>query len=304
MNNRQGCQVHSRIARGQADDLPAFHTSAREAHLAGQLARPFDDPVWRAEASYPFHVAALARRYRVSTHSAERKDGLLKLGEGTARTLGILVLRELIAHHGSFTRSLRKSFSQGATFGTWTTLIQRFLDEVPAPQLPELIALHEHNVTQSLLKEIKDLRNGFHHAHGVRRDHELDEDVEKLEPPVVSALSSVNWLSSTDWFWVERCEYLDESSFQAVGLRLRGSHPSWEPLSRPINHPLRPERVYVDGTPPGEPIDLWPLAMVSLCPDCRTRELFLLNQIANGTAVLRSLEEHELTIPYPADSQN
>jgi type I restriction enzyme M protein len=277
---------------------------AREARLAGQLVRPFDDPVWRAEASYPFHVAALARRYRVSTHPAERKDGLLKLGEGTARTLGVLALRELIAHHGSFTSSLRKTFSQGATFGTWTTLIKRFMDEVPTPQLPELVALREHGVTLSFLKKIKDLRNISHHAHGVRRSHELDEDVEKLEPNVVSTLNSVNWLSSTDWFWVERCEYLDDSSFQAVGLRLRGSHPSWEPFSRPINHPLRPDRVYVDGTPPGVPIDLWPLAMVSLCPDCRTRELFLLNKISNGTAVLRSLEEHELTIPYTPQAQN
>src|SRR5690606_36499291 len=92
---------------------------AREARLAGQLVRPFDDPVWRAEASYPFHVAARARRYRVSTHPAERKDGLLKLGEGTARTLGVLALRELIAHHGSFTSSLRKTIGHGATFGTW-----------------------------------------------------------------------------------------------------------------------------------------------------------------------------------------
>jgi type I restriction enzyme M protein len=277
---------------------------AREARLAGQLVRPFGDPVWRAEASYPFHVAALARRYRVSTHPAERKDGLLKLGEGTARTLGVLALRELIAHHGSFTSSLRKTFSQGATFGTWTTLIKRFMDEVPTPQLPELVALREHGVTLSFLKKIKDLRNISHHAHGVRRSHELDEDVEKLEPNVVSTLNSVNWLSSTDWFWVERCEYLDDSSFQAVGLRLRGSHPSWEPFSRPINHPLRPDRVYVDGTPPGVPIDLWPLAMVSLCPDCRTRELFLLNKISNGTAVLRSLEEHELTIPYTPQALN
>ncbi|MFI6054645.1 N-6 DNA methylase [Streptomyces violascens] len=277
---------------------------AREARLAGQLVRPFDDPVWRAEASYPFHVAALARRYRVSTHPAERKDGLLKLGEGTARTLGVLALRELIAHHGGFTNSLRKNFGNGATFGTWTTLIKKFMDEVPTPQLPELVALRERDVSLSLLKGIKDSRNDSHHAHGVRRSHELDEDVEKLEPKLVSALSSVNWLSSTDWFWVERCEYLDDSSFQVVGLRLRGSHPSWEPFSRSIDHPLRRDRVYVDGTPPGVPIDLWPLAMVSLCPDCRMRELFLLNKISNGTAILRSLEEHELTIPYPTQAQN
>ncbi|MCX4455750.1 type I restriction-modification system subunit M [Streptomyces sp. NBC_01728] len=278
--------------------------ASREARLVGQLVRPFDDPVWRAESSYPFHVAALARRYRVSTHPAERKDGLLKLGEGTARTLGILALSELIAHHQSFTRPLRQQFRTGATFGTWLTLIKRFLADVEAPRLPELEALRERDTTQSLLKEIKDFRNNSHHAHGVRMSHELDEDVEKLEPRVVSAISSVNWLSSTDWFWVERCEYLDESSFRAVGLRLRGSHPSWEPFERSITFPLRPDRIYVDGTPSGKPVDLWPLAMVSLCSDCRTWELFLLNQIRDDKAVLRSLEEHELEIPYPISEED
>ncbi|WP_405910224.1 hypothetical protein OG742_42105 [Streptomyces sp. NBC_00828] len=278
--------------------------ASREARLARQLVRPFDDPVWRAESSYPFHVAALARRYRVSTHPAERKDGLLKLGEGLARTLGILALSELVAHHGSFTQSLRQQFRTGATFGTWLTLVKRFVTEVQHPRLPEITVLDEGDTTQSLLKEIKDFRNSSHHAHGVRMSHELHEDVEKLEPHVVSAISSANWLSSTDWFWVERCEYLDESSFQAVGLRLRGSHPSWEPFERSITRPLRPDRIYVDGTPPGEPIDLWPLAMVSFCPNCRTRELFLLNQIRDGKAVLRSLEEHELEIPYPSSPGN
>lgn len=112
----------------------AIRFASHEARLAGQLVRPFDDPIWRAESSYPFHMAALARRYRVSTHPAERKDGLLKLGEGTARTLGILALSELIAHHNGFTRSLRQQFRNGATFGTWLWLIDRFLEEGEEPR--------------------------------------------------------------------------------------------------------------------------------------------------------------------------
>lgn len=128
--------------------------------------------------------------------------------------------------------------------------------------------------------------------------HEIDEDVEKLEPRVVSAISSVNWLSGIQWYWVERCEYLDESSYRTVGLRLRGSHPSWEPFERSTAYPLRPDRIYVDSDLSSRPVDLWPLAMASLCPDCRTRELFLLNQVRDGQVILRSLEEHSLEFPY------
>nr|WSX49344.1 hypothetical protein OG409_10490 [Streptomyces sp. NBC_00974] len=38
------------------------------------------------------------------------------------------------------------------------------------------------------------------------------------------------------------------------------------------------------------------LAAVKLCPECRTRELFLLNQVRDGKLTLRSLEEHTLEI--------
>ncbi|MFE7216626.1 hypothetical protein ACFU93_43760 [Streptomyces sp. NPDC057611] len=271
-------------------------SAAYEARLVGELVRPLGDPVWRAEWSYPYHVAALAHRYRISTHPAERKDGLLKLGEGIARTLGLLALSEIVAREG-FTRNVRNKFRTGATFGTWLTLIDRLPNVVDAPRLRELSTLHGRDNARPLLGDIKDFRNDSHHAHGVRATHELDEDVDKLEPYVVSAISSVSWLSGTHWDWVERCEYIDESSYKIVGLRLRGSHPSWEPFERSSTYPLRPDRIYVDSTPSGSPVDLWPLAAVSLCPECRTRELFLLNQVRDGQLTLRSLEEHTLEIP-------
>ena len=45
---------------------------------------------------------------------------------------------------------------------------------------------------------------------------------EKLEPRVVSVISSVNWLCGIQWYWVERCEYLDESSYRSLGLQRPG----------------------------------------------------------------------------------
>lgn len=272
-------------------------SAAYEARLIGELVRPLEDPVWRAEWSYPYHVAALARRYRISTHPAERKDGLLKLGEGIARTLGILSLSEIIAKEG-FIGSLRKQFRTGAKFGTWLWLIDKLVDDIGTPRVQGLASLRERDEQRSLLKGIKDFRNDSHHAHGVRAIHELNEDVDELEPRVVSAISSVNWLSGTHWDWVERCEYLDDCSYKLVGQRLRGSHPSWEPFERSSTYPLRPDRIYVDSAPFSAPVDLWPLAAVSLCPECRTRELFLLNEIRDGVLTLRSLEEHSIEIPH------
>lgn len=276
-----------------------IRSSAYEARLVGELVRPLEDPIFRAEWTYPFHLSALARRYRISTHPAERKDGLLKLGEGVARVLGILALAEVVAFEG-FTGTLRKQFKAGANFGTWLTLIEKFVDEIDAPRLSELAVLRESQETRSLLQSVKATRNTTSHAHGVRFHHELSDEVETLEPLVLSAVSSVNWMSGTPWEWVDRCEYMDDSSYRIIGSRLRGSHPSWEPFERYSTYPLRPSRIYVDSASAGIPVDLWPWATVTLCPECRTRELFLLNQFREDTLTLRSLEDHDLEITYPA----
>ncbi|OOC52453.1 hypothetical protein NOSIN_00220 [Nocardiopsis sinuspersici] len=226
---------------------------------------------------------------------------MLKLAEGTARILGILALSELIARQ-TFNKELRSQFRKGASFGTWISLIDLFLAKVESPRIQELTALRDSPITQTL-ERIKEFRNRSHHAHGVRFSHELHEDVEQLEPRVLSVINSVNWLSSIRWFWVERCEYLNESSFRIVGLQLRGSHPSWEPLEQLETYPLRPGRIYVDSRLSRQPVDLWPLAMVRLCQECRTQELFLLDQMVSGQAILRSLEEHPLEIRYSASGE-
>ncbi|GAA3450537.1 type I restriction-modification system subunit M [Dactylosporangium matsuzakiense] len=275
-----------------------IRSAASEAALVADLMRPVEDPVGRAEWSYPFHIASLARRYRISTHPAEQQDGLLKLGEGIARVLGILALGELIADQGGLTATLRGHLRTGATFGTWTTFIGRFVDGAVTPQLTDLGRLRDVGGIRDVLAAIKQVRNRTHHSHGVRAHHEIEKDVEALEPHVISALKTTNWLAANPWDWVERCEYIDDSSYRIVGLTLRGSHPSWEPFDRPSLSPLRPSRIYVNGAS-GNPVDLLPLAAVSLCPQCRSPELFLLNQCQDETLILRSLEEHELEIRHP-----
>lgn len=273
-----------------------IRSAANEAWLIADLMRPVEDPVGRAEWSYPYHIASLARRYRIGTHPAEQKDGLLKLGEGIARVLGILALSE-IAAHGEIDAHLRRSFQKGATFGTWTTAIQKFVESVNEPSLPDLARLADPDGVSALLERIRELRNDTHHSHGIRAGFEIEKDVRALDPHVVAVITSVNWLAGNAWDWVERCEYLDESSYRIVGLTLRGSHPGWEPFDRPSTYPQRPQRVYVTGSG-GIPITLWPFAEVSICETCQTRELFLLDQWLEDTLILRSLEEHEITLTY------
>ncbi|MGW5227783.1 type I restriction-modification system subunit M [Nocardia niigatensis] len=274
-----------------------IRSAAYEASLIGELVRPLDDPIWRAEWSYPYHAAALARRYRISTHPAEQRDGLLKLGEGLARTLGVLALSELAVPNG-FTENLRKPFRAGATFGTWLTLLRRFSVEVDSPRILPFTALQEFRDLIALLDGVKDFRNDSHHSHGLRATYELEEEVEKLEPKVVSVIDAASWLTGARWEWVDRCEYLSDNSFNIVGLRLRGSHPSWEPFERFSTTPLKPDRIYANSGPSGPPVDLWPFAVVNFCDKCRARELFLLNQVRGDQLFLRSLEEHSLEIVH------
>jgi len=233
-------------------------------------------------------------------------DALLKLGEGVARTVGILTLSEFV-HRGHLPDNVGKALKNGATFGAWLSLIDRLRQEATPPRMRELAELRNNTRLTEFLQAIKDVRNDSSHAHGVRAAHQLEEQVEALEPLVVSALTAAKWLSRVQWDWVERCEYLDESSYLLIGQRLQGSHPGWEPFERSSTYPLRPGRIYTgtDSTAEtGQPIDLSPLATVRICTDCRARELFLINKVRGNDIILRSLEDHFADItqaPDPAE---
>ena len=292
------------VFAGKQRDVPGLlaemSSVTAQARLVGELVRPLVDPVGQAEWTYPFHVAALARRYRIATDPAERRDALLKLGEGIARVVGILALSELVSD-GRMSRKVRNEFYGGATFGTWLKLIDKFVQEVNEPRMLELAELKKNIELRTLLMEIKEFRNSFQHAHGVRADHELEAEVDRLEPQVMSAITAGSWLSGMRWDLVELCAYRDHSSYRHFGQMLRGSHPRWEPFDRPSTYPLRPDRIYTGSTKSGVPVDLWPLVAVELCQVCATRELFLINEVNKGVAVLRSLEEHTISIPLPTE---
>jgi type I restriction enzyme M protein len=300
--SRTTSRILPNVFRESANDLEDVRKKARiaasEARLIDELVRPLEDPLWRAEWSYPYHVAALARQYRIAVTPDTQKDGILKLGEGIARTLGILALAVQIRRHGSFSSALRNQFRNGATFGVWLRIIKQLVEAGAVPELQELGSVLNPGNAYEMLDKLQDFRNDSHHAHGVRSHHQLEDEVALLEPILMSSLASLSWMSGLRWELVDQCQFLGNGN-QLIGECLRGSHPDWEPFARFSSGQLTPNRIYVQNPTSGAPIDLWPIASGERCTKCFSRELFLLDRSNRNSLVLRSLKEH--TVDHTLD---
>jgi type I restriction enzyme M protein len=272
--------------------------AATEAQLIGELIRPLDDPVWRAELTYPFPVASLARHYRIASTPASRKEALLKLGESIARSVGVMCLAIMYQRHGQFSADLHRSFRTGATFGTWNRIIKDLRSAGEVSELPELNGVLDPNGVHALLEKIRKVRNREGHAFGISAPHEVKEEIGQLEPLVVAALEATTWLSNVPWELVEECRYTG-SDFEVSGKRLRGSHQEWEPVDRPEVKGLAPHRIYAQSPATADPVCLWPIATAVVCPVCHNLDLFLINQISDGNITLRSRNDHETFHPEP-----
>jgi type I restriction-modification system DNA methylase subunit len=265
-----------------------------EAALTTELLQPLEDPFWRAEYSYPFPIAALARHFRIAASPAQRKEALLKLGESVARTIGGLALAVLVGRNGNrMSTALRSKFERSVTWGTWNWMIKDLRKIGLVPELPELDSILDENGTHALLSRALKFRNTSGHSFGVQPAHELEEEIAQIEPVVQLTLESASWLAQLQYDLVDRCEYTG-TGFRLIGRRLRGSHPDWEPFERLVPGPVTPHRVYVNGPSNAAAIELWPTASAELCPECRQWEYFVINEVHQGTATLRSGRDHQI----------
>ncbi|WP_035847305.1 HsdM family class I SAM-dependent methyltransferase [Kitasatospora azatica] len=276
----------------------ATRAAASQARLIGELVRPLEDPVWRAEWSYPYHVAALARQYRVAATPSDRYQTLLKLAEGIARCVGVLALAIEIRRKQAFTRTLKDKFNRGdgATWGTWHNLITPLVQAGPIPELPELEGVLDPGGVIESLTALLDGRNKNGHAYRAPAAHKVEREISVLEPLVVTALESVGWLAAHHWDLVDTCKYAT-NRFTLTGRRLRGSHPDWESFEYPPrDSPVEPGRIYVQGSSPDDPLELWPIARAEVCVECDAPELFLINKINRNRTImtLRCSKDHEI----------
>ncbi|AXE80829.1 N-6 DNA methylase [Streptomyces atratus] len=288
----QGLQV------GLDEMRRAAMASAYEARIIEELVQPLGDPVRRAEWTYPYHVAALARQYRIATTAAHRKDALLKLAEGVARCVGVLAVAVQIHRDHGYIDTLRRNRSLslgGATFGTWEKQIEALVKAGPVPELPELEGALDPGGVLGTLRELRGMRNDSSHASRVQPEHKLEREADALQPLVVAALESVGWLSALRWELVDTCAYTGNGGFTLIGRRLQGSHPDWEPFKRSYPDTLDPDRIYVEGPSSPQPLPLWPVARAEVCEDCDARELFLFHKFdkTSGGIKLRCGRDHK-----------
>ncbi|MET9019243.1 class I SAM-dependent DNA methyltransferase [Actinopolymorpha sp. NPDC004070] len=293
--------VFSNPRAGVNDIRRTARAAASDGRIIGELMSPLEDPVWRAEWSYPYQVAASARQYRTATQLGQRQDALLKLGESVARCVGVLSVAVLIQRGGGLTRALRDPFTRGdgATFGVWHRRVTDLLKAGSVPELPEIENILDDAGGLGPLSRLLAMRNYSRHASRVQPDHELEREVETLESEVVATLEAVGWLSGLHWDLVDACSYVGNGSFAIRGRRLRGSHPEWEAFEDPSAGVVEPNRIYVRGSSSLQSLDLWPIARVEVCAECGSRELFLLHKSEEKEKLitLRCARDHEIKRP-------
>jgi type I restriction enzyme M protein len=273
-------------------------TTASQAHLLNQVLQPLEDPFWRAEWNYPFHVAALARQYRLAQGISERRERILRLAEGITRMLGLFALVIRVHRQGGFSNNLKKSLDRGASFNSWLTVLRNLKADGEIPELPEMDRItFDPGGLGALLESLCRARNGPAHAHGAVTDRVIEDEVIIVEQEVMACLDLVGWFATTRWEFVEQCQYLgDGKGFRLVGYRLVASHPDWERFERDVADPFHPDRIHV-WSELAPPISLKCFARALDCDDCQRKELFLFDGVTGERVTLRSLNNCTTNIP-------
>ncbi|TCO45870.1 HsdM family class I SAM-dependent methyltransferase [Actinocrispum wychmicini] len=290
------------VFRTDVADLEALKgiavTTASQAHLLNQVLQPLEDPFWRAEWNYPFHVAVLARQYRLAQGATARRERILRLAEGITRVLGLFALVIRVRRQGVFSNNLKKSFDRGASFNSWLTVLRNLKADGEIPELPELNRVaFDPGGLGALLESLCRARNDPAHAHGAMTDRAIEDEVVVVEQDVMTCLDLVGWFATTRWEFVEQCLYLGEGEgFRLVGYRLVASHPDWERFERDVADPLHPDRIHV-WSELAPPISFKCFARVLDCDDCRRKELFLFDGVTDERVTLRSLNNCDTNIP-------
>jgi len=280
---------------GNAFDFSASNAAewaSREASRASQveaLLAVFHDPSARAEALFPYPVAALVRAGRVSSEPFATRAALLKLGEALVRAYGAVAA-------ACASQDVLSILGPGpVAAGRWMEVIRKSAASTSV-SFPNGFdwAEGQYKVGWHLGRLIK-LRNDAHHTPSIESQPEIIAMIAEARLHIEQVLEQSEWMAWCQWVAVDRCEYT-EGGYVVRGRALRGSDPQWLEISIPTLDPVVPRSVVAVDDRDSMTVDLSHLARVAACETCMRDEFYSLDEVGTDLTYL-SMKGHKFTMP-------
>ena len=246
---------------------------------------PLTDPYGRAEALYPYPVAALVRATCVSDEAHVLRDSYLKLGESLVRTYGLIAV--------TFARiSPEHALGKGAiTTGKWLDAIRTAT--AASTSLPSGFSCAETKGAVGWhLGSLVALRNRTHHKQGVDSRAQVNAVVAEARNHVEAVLTKSEWMENTRWVGVSRCEFTDDGHVLRARV-LRGSDSQWIRTDILLETPAVPGSVLAFDAKTDIVVDMSAFAKMTNCDTCMKEELFLLDTIG-ATSTFTCMAGHKI----------
>jgi hypothetical protein len=251
---------------------------------------------------YPFVLAFLYRQILSLRKPMERYKELLRLVENLTAFLACQVLALLQSQQRG--EALLKSMvstwrKQGASLGHWRKCCIEglaMLQTEPQPDLPwvhELARLKLDKMHQGPGKALNDLisaKNDFKHDRGPIIEEQYQQAYENAFQDLNQLMGSLNFFKDYPlWEVLELNRHPLKTDFELTCLRHMGDHPALHHETLSSRHAFGKEQLLLQLAPDAF-ISLYPYLSVGVCPQCQHREVFFIDRITSGKAMLKSFE--------------
>jgi uncharacterized RDD family membrane protein YckC len=257
----------------------------------------------RVQNSYPYPLARSARAYLAAGSRREEYEAGLVIAERLFVLLGVLSLtwaRALGIGNRAVTQ-WGKGLRGGITLGRWLSTAREIAEDARRNmhELGGLASALSPRQSSSVgrkhsLDTLLEMRNRDAHGGPPHGEVELAEALSVLTPSLEEALSTAEFMSTTDLLMIAECKLRRyEPNFDIAALRLSGDHPDFQPMRLTSSGAfLEGSLVLRSGT---QAFDLLPFALVDDCPKCGRREVFYPSRMSGTDAVFVSFESnHQL----------
>jgi hypothetical protein len=252
--------------------------------------------------SYPYPIAAAARKLLTATDLKTTYEAVLDLGETLTVCLGSVVAavsRDLAEGTPAVSRLKEAYATRGVSVGHWQAVTQdaRQLSGEQLAVIPGLAESVRARKRGSGLPEQLGLlvreRNRWAHGGRFPSHTDLVDHIGASLPPLMSALDQAAFLVDSPWMFVEDSSFRrDTATFWVRAQQAMGSHPDFDVDRFESAEPLADEVLYAR-TPTS--MARSPFVVLRECPTCRRAEIFHADRLVDGHVVLKSFGKgHEL----------